>query len=116
MSKRILMIDDELPILEAFTTILADFGFEVNTCADAREGADTASAEFFDLVLVDLRMPDMDGAEVTRQIRQNQPETTILIITGYPSDPLIRQALDYGAVGVIKKPFDVGKILDLLGD
>jgi DNA-binding NtrC family response regulator len=108
------MIDDELPILDAFQTILEDFGYSVTVCPDAIEGEQLALAHRYDLILIDLRMPEKNGAEVTKSIHNKHPDSKILIITGYPNDPLAKRALDYGALSLLKKPFEIGKILDFL--
>ena len=114
MSKRILAIDDELPILEAVKTILDDMGFEVTIFTSSIEGEAAALSEDFDLILCDMRMPERNGAEVTKNILAQKPEAKVLIITAFPGDPLARQALDAGAKGLVKKPFEIGKIISFL--
>jgi DNA-binding response OmpR family regulator len=112
--KRILIIDDEESVLFAVRTILGDMGYEVETRSDPAEGEREALANEFDLILVDLRMPQRNGAEITETVRANKPSSNLLMITGYPSDPLLRRALDAGARGVVRKPFEIGKILEYL--
>ena len=112
--KRILVIDDEDMIIDVISTILSDMGYEVIGCQDAQEGIRTAIESDFDIVLSDLRMPGTNGAEVTEAILKAKPDMRVLIITAYPSDPLARKALDAGAVSLLKKPFEVAKVLDFL--
>lgn len=112
--KRILIIDDEESVLFAVRTILSDMGYQVETRSDPAEGEREALANEFDLILVDLRMPQRNGAEITETVRANKPSSNLLMITGYPSDPLLRRALDAGACGVVRKPFEIGKILEYL--
>ena len=114
MGKRICAIDDDRIILDALETILEDMGHEVYAYNNSLEGEKAAIYNEFDLILIDLRMPQKNGAEVTRNIIESRPAARILVITGHPSDPLGQKALDYGAVGLIKKPFEMGKILDIL--
>ena len=116
MKQRILVIDDEVPILEAVETILEDLGYEVEIRSDSVEGEKTALESDFDLILVDMRMPVKNGAEVTKSIMKNKPDSNLMIITAFPGDPIVREALDAGARGVLKKPFEIGKILSFLRD
>ncbi|MBI9109402.1 MAG: response regulator [Spirochaetales bacterium] len=114
MSKKILAIDDEVSILEALKTILDDMGYLVTTFSNSIDGESAALTEDYDLILCDMRMPERNGAEVTRNIMAKKPNARILIITAFPGDPLARQSLDAGAKGLVKKPFEIGKILSFL--
>ena len=112
MAKNILVIDDETMILDAITLILEDMGHEVTVCSDSAEGERAAVAGDFDLILTDLRMPGRNGAEITETILKQKPKARILIITAYPTDQLAGKALDAGAFALLKKPFEIAKILD----
>lgn len=114
MGKRVLIIDDDPVILDAVSTILEDMGHQVDGYNSSSEGEQAALAEEYDLILTDLRMPEKNGAEVTAGILAKKPAAKILIITGHPTDPLARQALDAGAKGLLKKPFEIGKVLEHL--
>ena len=86
MSKgKILVIDDEDIIRASCLRVLAPEGYEVKTAGSGPEGLGLLEKESFDLVLVDLKMPGMDGLEVKQQIKKRWPETKALIITGYQS-------------------------------
>lgn len=114
MAKRILVIDDDRIVLEAIATILEDMGHRVEGYTRSPEGEKAALSKDFDLILMDLRMPEKDGAAVTASIQTKKPEAKILIITGHPTDPLAGRALEAGAKGLLKKPFEIGKILEHL--
>ncbi len=114
--KRILIIDDEVMIVDAAKIIFKDLGYEVVGFSDPVEGVEKAKNEDFDLILVDLRMPGKNGAEVTEEIMKAKPDARLLIITAYPTDPLAKRAMDAGAMALVKKPFEIGKILDFLKD
>jgi DNA-binding response OmpR family regulator len=116
MSKRILIIDDEQMVLDTMDSILTEMGYSVVTCPEPDDGEREAVTRDFDLVLVDIRMPRTNGAELTESILGARPESRILVITGYPSDPLVQRALDAGARGVVKKPFEIAKVLEYLPD
>ena len=102
MKQKILIIDDEVPILEAVKTILDDMGYEVTTFSSSIEGESAALSSEFDLILIDMRMPVKNGAEVTKSIIDEKSDANIMIITAFPRDPIVREALDAGAKGVIK--------------
>lgn len=112
MKGKILIIDDEATILEAVKMILEDFEFSVTTCGDAIEGERLAVENDFDLILLDIRMPEKNGAEVTKAVLTKRPDAKIFVITGFPGDQLTQRALECGARGVLKKPFEIAKILD----
>jgi YesN/AraC family two-component response regulator len=114
--KKILMIDDEQMVLDAVETILEEMSFDVTTCSNAPDGLEIALSEDFDLILMDIRMPSMTGAELTERVLDAKPDTKILILTGYPGDPFARRAMEAGAVGLVRKPFEIAKILSYLED
>lgn len=114
MAKRILAIDDESMILDAVKLILEDMGYEVHAYSRSAEGEAAALAEDFDLILLDLRMPERNGAQLTESIMKAKPNAKILLITAYPTDPLASQALRAGAHALVKKPFEIAKIVDFL--
>jgi CheY-like chemotaxis protein len=114
LGKRILIIDDDPTILDAVKTILEDMGHRVDGYTSSTKGEQAALSQHYDLILMDLRMPVKDGAAVTAGILAGKPEAKILIITGHPGDPLARKALEAGAKGLLKKPFEIGKVLEHL--
>ena len=116
MGKKILAVDDESMILDAVKLILEDMGHEVHTYSDSAQGEAAALAEDYDLILLDLRMPNKNGAQLTESIMKAKPGAKILLITAYPTDPLASQALQAGAQSLLKKPFEIAKIVDFLGE
>ena len=112
--KKILVIDDEKMIVDAMQVILEDMGYRVKGFQNSQDGEKDALENDYDLILVDLRMPEKNGAEVTESILKEKPNARILMITAHPTDPLARRALDAGAMALIKKPFEIAKILDFL--
>jgi CheY-like chemotaxis protein len=114
--KKILVIDDEVMILETMKIIFEDMGVAVETHSDSRKGLAAALEGEYDLVLVDIRMPEMNGAEVAEELLAAKPGTKLFVITAYPNDPLVARALAAGAIGLLKKPFEIAKIMDFLKD
>ena len=82
-SPKVLVIDDEEISRISCDRILKRIGIETTKASSGREGLDLLVREPHDLVLVDLKMPEMDGMEVARRIREYDPNTVIIIITGY---------------------------------
>ena len=114
MAKSILVIDDETMILDAIKIIFEDMGYHVHTTSDPLQGTEEAIAGDFDLIITDVRMPARDGAQVTEAVLARKPKARILVITAYPKDPLAEQAIRAGAVGLLRKPFEIAKILEFL--
>ncbi|MCK4514510.1 MAG: response regulator [Spirochaetaceae bacterium] len=112
--KKILVIDDEEMIVDLLKIGLEDLGHQVTGFHDPEEGEQAALENDYDLILVDVRMPKRNGAEIIQSIRESRPEARILIMTAHPSDPLAQRALGAGALTLLKKPFEIGKILHFL--
>lgn len=114
MAKKVLIIDDEVMVLDALKVILEDLGYLVDGYSDPVAGEKAAIEGEFDLILSDLRMPGKNGAEVVKAIIEKRPTARVLVITAFPSDPLAEQALQAGAVGLVRKPFEISKIMEYL--
>ena len=112
--KRILIIDDEQIVVNAMKDVLNGLGNETTTTTSANEGEQLATSQDFDLLLIDLMMPECNGAELTRRILSKKPDMPILVITGHPHDPLAGEALKAGAKSLVGKPFEIGKIMDFV--
>ena len=116
MGKIILLIDDEQIMLDAVKTILEEMDHQVECFSSSVEGLKSALNNDFDLILTDIRMPELNGAELTEAVLKEKPDAKILVITAHPQNPLAKRALDAGAKCLVKKPFDIGKILEFLRD
>ncbi|MDF1566548.1 MAG: response regulator [Spirochaetaceae bacterium] len=106
----ILIVDDEPMVADVLTTLLTTYGHTVTTRTNSAEALDLIE-NTYDLYLFDLRMPDPNGAELTEAVMRIHPEARVLIMTAFPGDPIAAQALRAGAVALVKKPFEIGKIL-----
>lgn len=112
--KQVLIIDDEEIVIETLKIILDNFSVNVIGCTDPVEGSEIAIRTNFDLILLDLKMPEMNGTEIAFKVLRAKADAKILMITSSPMDPLIEKALTYGVMGVVKKPFEIDKILNFL--
>jgi DNA-binding NtrC family response regulator len=103
--KKILVIDDEEIVRTSCNRTLAPAGFEVRLARNGVEGLKILEEETFDLVLTDLKMPDMDGIEVLSKIKEGWPAMEVIIITGYQTVDTAVKAIKLGAFDYIEKPF-----------
>ncbi|HUA20896.1 MAG TPA: sigma-54 dependent transcriptional regulator [Bryobacteraceae bacterium] len=108
---RILVVDDEGDIRESLEALLCMEGYSVDLAPNAVEGLRRAEAANYDLILLDLMMPDRSGMEVLREIRERDPETPIFMITAYGSVEVAVTALKNGANDYFSKPWDNEKLL-----
>jgi DNA-binding NtrC family response regulator len=108
---RVLVVDDEPAIRESLGDLLTDEGYAVETAPNATEGLRLYEAGGYDLLLLDLMMPDRPGMEVLREIRQKDRETPVLVITAYGSVPVAVEALKAGANDFFEKPWKNEKLL-----
>ena len=107
---RILVVDDERPIRRALEVTLAKEGYRVGVAAEAAEALTTAALDPPDLVILDLMLPDGDGAELCRELR-DWLRAPILLISAVDAEQDKIRALDAGADDYITKPFGVGELL-----
>ncbi|MBN9660594.1 MAG: sigma-54-dependent Fis family transcriptional regulator [Acidobacteria bacterium] len=108
---RILVIDDEADIRESFETLLELEGYTVQTAENATEGLKKFESGVYDLILLDLMMPDRSGLEVLDDIRRRDKETPIFLITAYGSIEVAVEALKSGANDYFSKPWDNEKLI-----
>lgn len=110
--KILLVVDDDETIRDIYSLILRRFGFRVATASSGAEALEKTATNYYDLILVDLLMPGLDGAETIRRIRVNNPYTPILISTGHADDSLIRKGLTAGATRVLLKPVNPESLIN----
>jgi two-component system response regulator PilR (NtrC family) len=108
---RILIIDDDENIRKVLQTILEDEGYYIETAETAKKGIEKSEESFFNLALIDIRLPDMEGIELLTKLRETKPKMRKIIVTGYPTLQNAVSAVNKGADGYVLKPFDVEKIL-----
>ena len=111
MQKRLLVVDDDDEIRELLEFDLAQSGYSVDTASDGLEGLNKAISSNYDLVLLDVMMPKMNGYDVCKNIRKTKPEMPVLLLTakGTISDKTF--GFDSGADDYIVKPFDIQEVL-----
>jgi len=110
--KKALVIDDEQIVLDSVGTLLRDEGFDVDVCLSGRKGLDWAIERKYDVILTDIRMPDIGGIRVLRDIKRIHPSLPVIMITGYASVDSAVQAMKLGAADYIEKPFEPEQLID----
>jgi DNA-binding NtrC family response regulator len=111
---RIIIIDDDENIRKVLQAILEDEGYYVDTADTGKTGIDKAGKNFYNLALVDVRLPDMEGIDLLSQLPETKPRMRKIIVTGFPTMQNAMAAVNNGADGYVMKPFDVEKILSTI--
>ena len=110
----ILIVDDETVVRDSLGKWFEEEGYRVETATTARDALLKLPVQRWDVALVDIKMPGMDGLELQRKIREVDPEILIIIMTGYASVETAVQALKDGAYDYITKPFDPDDLAHLV--
>ncbi|HJX02884.1 MAG TPA: response regulator, partial [Candidatus Bathyarchaeia archaeon] len=108
---RILIVDDDENIRKVLVAILEDEGYAVESVGTARKAIEATKRKFYNVALIDIRLPDMDGTDLLLRIRDTVPRIRKIIITGYPTLQNAIDAVNRRADAYIMKPFDVEKVL-----
>ena len=114
-SRPILIVDDEKNIRLALSMSLEKLEIPVETAASGEEALEKVAQREYELMLLDLRMPGLDGMEVLRRVSQQLPELKVIIITAYGSIDLAVEAMKLGAVDFLQKPFDANQVREMVG-
>jgi DNA-binding NtrC family response regulator len=109
---RVLIVDDEEVVRRCHLRVLAGDHCEVKAVPDGTQALATMQAEPFDIVLLDLRMPGMDGMAVLRQMRSRWPESEVIVITGFPSLDTAKEAIRLGACDYLSKPLEPAAVIE----
>jgi DNA-binding NtrC family response regulator len=108
---RILVIDDDLGVRKSLEAVLKESGYDVDVAENGKEAIAKSKARLYNLALIDLRLPDMDGIELLTAMRETVPRMVKIIITGYPSMENAIEAVNRGANGYILKPYTMEDVL-----
>jgi DNA-binding NtrC family response regulator len=109
---KILVVDDEAVVRESYLRSLAGVSYRVRAALDAEEAIRLMETEPFDVVLVDIRMPGMDGISLLREIKTRWPESEVVVVTGYPTLESAKEAVRLGAHNYLTKPIGPREIVE----
>lgn len=107
----ILIIDDERTVHESCARVLQEEGYEVDSALSGMGGLQKLREKFYDLVLLDIKMADLDGLKTLEAIKKERSKVTVVMITGYPSLETARVSMRLGAFDYLAKPFDPDELL-----
>jgi CheY-like chemotaxis protein len=108
---RILAVDDESIILDSFRKILVVAGFSIDTVEKGQEALGLILKHDYDFVFTDLKMPEMDGLEVTKAVKHLRPDIDVIVITGYASIETAVETMKFGAMDYVQKPFTEDELI-----
>ena len=111
---RILVVDDAEGIRKSLKAVLEEEGCLVDTAENGQEAIAKSKTGFYNLVLVDIRLPDMDGVKLLTSMSQTTPKMVRIIVTGYPSLDNAIEAVNRGVDGYIVKPFTMEHLLSTI--
>jgi len=111
---RILCVDDEAVVLDSFRKILVVDGYSVDTVETGAEALGLIQQHHFDFLFTDLKMPGMNGEEVTKSAKHLRPDIDVIIITGYATVESAVECMKHGAMDYVQKPFTESELIDLV--
>ena len=111
---RVLIIDDEDIVRVSCQRILVPEGYEVKSTKSAAEGFGLLAQDPVDVVLTDLKMPDIDGMQVLKRVKEEWPDIEVIMITGYQTITTAVEAIKLGAFDYIEKPFTPSAIVEAI--
>jgi DNA-binding NtrC family response regulator len=110
----ILVVDDKFSDRETLKTILEDKGYRVATAMDGTEAIEMVKSKHYDIIFLDVILPGIDGVETFERVKGIDPEVTVIMMTGYTEEDLVRKAVSEGAYTCIYKPFHMEKLIELV--
>ena len=110
----VLVVDDQIGMLETFTDILEHKGFSVATAEDGFQAIKRVKEQGFDIIFMDIKMPGINGVQTFREIKKINPKASVIMMTAYSVEDLVKEAIEEGAYTVIYKPFDMDKVIQTI--
>lgn len=114
MNESILIVDDDTEVRKLLSSVLEDEGYSVETAENGKEAVRASEKSHFDVALIDIKLPDMDGTELLNRLKRRQPKMVKIVITGFPTLENAIKTVNEGADGYVLKPFDVQKLLEII--
>jgi two-component system, NtrC family, response regulator HydG len=114
MTMRVFIVDDDRDHAESVADVLGMRGFETELAFSGEAGLARFREADFDIVFMDVKLPGMNGVETFFEFRKLKPDVKVMLMTGFSLEQLVAQAVENGALGVLRKPFAVKDLLDVL--
>jgi len=116
LNEVVLIVDDDISILRTFSKLLQKAGYVTETAETGKEAIEKISKRFYDVVLIDFRLPDMDGTNLLEKISDHLISSVKIMITGFASLDLGAKALDMGIDAYLVKPVSPSDLLSLISE
>ena len=116
MAEKVLLVDDEKEFLEIMSERLTARGMEVTTAESAGQALSIIEKQTFDAIIMDFQMPEMDGMEALKAIKDKKPELQIILLTGYATVQKTVEAMKVGATDFLEKPADLEALAKKIKD
>ena len=113
---RILIVDDDINTRKSLTLIFNNFGFSIDTVATGNKALEAVKNKAYDLIILDVRLPDIDGISLLKSLKEIDAQISVLIITAYASTTSAINALNQGAAAYIMKPLDIDELIIKVND
>lgn len=111
---KVLILEDEVSLREILKIVLEEFGYQVEEAGTLSEAVKKVEESYFDLILVDLRLPDGSGMELVRRVKGETPDTEVIIITAFASTQTVKEAFELGVYDYVEKPFQIDELRILI--
>jgi len=111
---KILIVEDDENIRKTMSNILQQKGYKTDTAKSGKEAEQKAKTNFYNLALLDIKLPDMEGTQLLAKLHENTPKMVKIMVTGYPSLENAMEALNQGADAYVTKPVKPAKLLALI--
>lgn len=111
---KILIVDDNVSQCKTMAFIMQRKGYDVTMAENGPQAIALVEKHPFDIIFMDIKMPLMNGVEAYKKIKKIRPDTKVMMMTAYAVEDLVQQALEEGAYGIIYKPLDIEKILEVV--
>ena len=111
---KILVVDDERDLAEMLAAILELKGHQAKFCLDGYKAIEEAKSTHYDLIMMDIRLPEINGVETFIKIKEIDSEVKVVMMTGFAVEELLYEATKQGACGCIHKPFKPEKVLEMI--
>ncbi|MFS8652176.1 MAG: response regulator [Caldibacillus sp.] len=112
MKGKILIVDDQFGIRMLLQELFQREGYQTFQAADGKKALEIVTTHDPDIVLLDMKIPGMDGLEILKHIKANDPDCKVLVMTAYGELGMIQEAMDMGAIAYVAKPFDIMELRD----
>jgi DNA-binding NtrC family response regulator len=110
----ILIVDDNISQTRTMNFILRRTGYDVDTAVNGPEAIEMVKDKPFEMIFMDIKMPLMNGVETYKKVKKIRPNAIVVMMTAYAVEDLVQEALEEGAAGIIYKPMDIDKVIDLI--